>query len=636
MSEDRLKQINKRIEDGSINEQSIYSYLIEKVSWNPELLLRTAIIDCTRKYTYKQMFAEWERYARVFSALDITEENASRVGIAGTISAEPLFAFYGLNMTGASVSMLSYPDFLPHGQWKTMVEKEKITDLILSDIMISPEMWPEIEAVKDEMGVRNIILLHSKLGGPCVGPAELTYNEVNYHRLKRTPGTVFMEDLLKSYPLNPIKYGTGNPDHLAIITHTSGTTKGTRKPLPYTEKSVNITSSNFGMGFHVMGGDTKSIEQYRLIPSFDFSSYLCMCGVVNSTFAAADCIVLTFFGFMHPKFVRAVDYYKINVLFTSGFMVDNWIRQPDLKNNAFSSLRIFSCGGSYLPVDKLKKYYKFLRKHGYYGNIARGYGMSETGGAQLSVPEGSMEDILGFPKPKENFRFKDVDDNKFYTVDDGVRTGVMYIASDSLCMNVLDGVELFKYTVIDGRNFLCSNDLVRVNENGSVSYAGRADRFFVNNDGVHFDAGIVEIAISKFKGVEMSAIVPVLDKRIHDTVPVLYIVPEKNCRNAAGMVRKALMHAFIEEDLIKKSVLPTQFILVDDIPCNANGKIDIYRITRERLKGDAYDIVPVRDGDKLIDIETKHDPKAISITAGTLPEGMEGRSAFNLYELFNG
>jgi acyl-coenzyme A synthetase/AMP-(fatty) acid ligase len=194
---------------------------------------------------------------------------------------------------------------------------------------------------------------------------------------------------------------------------------------------------------------------------------------------------------------------------------------------------------------------------------------------------------------------------------------------------------LFEFTKIDGRDFLCSNDMIRVNENGSFSYAGRADRYFVNNDGVHFDAGIVETAISRYEGVEKCAVVPLLDKRIHDTVPALYIVADKSCKDGPQLVRQALIHTFIDEGLGDKNVLPTQFILVDDIPCNANGKIDIYRITRERLKGDAYDIVPVKKSGRLIDIEIKYDEKTASITAGTLPEGMEGRSALNLYDLFN-
>ena len=618
-----------------INDQSIWKYIQERVSSDRSHLNRTAVIDCTREYTYAQMFGEWERYARVFSALGITEENASRVGIAGTISAEPLFAFYGLNMTGASVSMLSYPDFLPGGQWRAMVERERLTDLVLSDIMITPDMWPEIEKAKEELGLRNILLLHSRLGGPCTGPAELVYDEFNHHMLRRLHGTVFMDDLLKKYASTPVKYGSGDPEHLAIITHTSGTTKGTRKPLPYTDRAVNTVATNFGTGYHAMVRAENDVEQFRLSPSFDFSSFLCMCGLINTSFATSDCVVLTFFGFMHPKFVRAVDYYKLHVLFTSGFMIDSWMNRADAAEMDFSSVRILACGGSYLPPDKLRKYTEFVRGHGYKGYIQRGYGMSETGGAQLSVPEGCMDDILGFPTPKEDFLIQDENDGNYYSADDGVRTGVMYVASDSLCMNELDGEVLFEYTRIGGRDFICTNDLVRVNPDGSFSYAGRADRFFVNNDGVRFDAGSVETEISRQPGVGKCAVVPVFDKRIHDTVPALYIVPEKPGDGAAEAVRRALVNAYVAGDTLNTDILPTQLILVDDIPCNANGKIDIYRITRDRLRGEAWNIVPVREAGRLTDIAVEPAGQADSITGGTLPEGMEGRSALGIYELFN-
>ena len=563
----------------------------------------------------------------------MTEENAARVGIAGTISAEPLFAFYGLNMTGASVSMLSYPDFVPGGQWRTMVEREHLTDLVLSDIMVTPELWRALQNAKAELGLRNVILLHSRLGGPCAGPAELVYDEVNHHALSRLPGTVFMDELLKQYADAPVRYGSGDPEHLAVITHTSGTTKGTRKPLPYTDRAVNTVASDFGAGFHACAGSDPDAEQFRLAPSFDFSSFLCMCGVINASFAVSDCVVLTFFGFMHPKFVRAVGYYRLHVLFTSGFMIDSWMKRPD-DDIDFSSVRVFSCGGSYLPPDKLAKYTQFVHSRGFKGDIMRGYGMSETGGAQLTMPDGCMDDILGFPKPKEDFVIQDENDGKYYTADDGVRTGVMYVASDSLCLNELDGETLFEYTKIGGRDFICTNDLVRVNPDGSFSYAGRADRFFANNDGVRFDAGAVETEISRQPGIGKCAVVPVFDKRIHDTVPALYVVPDAP-GDGTETVRNALVSAYITGGKLATDILPSQFILVEDIPCNSNGKLDIYRITRDRLKGAAWNIVPVREGGKLTDILAESAGQADSITAGTLPEGMEGRSALGLYELFN-
>ena len=615
--------------EGNIG-QRVWRCIRQMNTADPARLRAKAVIDCTRDYTYEQMFAEWERYARVFTGLGVTGKNGSRVAIGGTISAEPLFAFYGLNMTGAEVSMFSYPDFLPDGQWKTMLEKERITDLILSDIMITPERWPEFIQVKEELGLRNIILLHSRLGGPCAGPAELVYNEYNYHVLKKLDSTVFMSALFPVFADTEIAFAPDDPEHIAIITHTSGTTKGTRKPLPYTERSVNLVSIS-PMDAEFL--DLLNATQNRVAPSFDFSSFLCMC-LMNSTFAHCDTVVLTFFGFMHPKFYRAVGYYKLHTFFTSGFMFDSWMKRGDIDVD-FSSLKVLSCGGSYLPPEKLRKYEDFAHRHGYLGRISRGYGMSETGGAQLAVPPGCTDDILGFPSPEENYLVFDESDGQYHCASEGERTGILYITSDSMCLNTLDGETLFEFTNINGRNFICTNDEVHVNPDGSFSYAGRADRYFVNNEGVTFKAGLVEKLMSQQPQIEKCAVVPVLDKRIHDTVPVLYVIPEVEGSAGVEIVRMALVRIYIEGGLLKDCCLPAQFVIVDRIPCNANGKIDVYRITRDRLKGKAYNILPVKTDGSVSDIAVELSEQLDSITGGTLPEGMGSGSALGIYELFN-
>jgi acyl-coenzyme A synthetase/AMP-(fatty) acid ligase len=494
--------------------------------------------------------------------------------------------------------------------------------------MVTPDLWRDIQRNRYDLGLRNVILLHSKLGGPCVGPAELVFDEFNYHALKTMDGTVFMNDLIPEYSETEISYGSDDAERIAIITHTSGTTKGTRKPLPYTNRAINSTAMAHRTAFGSRG------HHLRIAPSFDFSSFLNM-NLVNGAFTAGDIVVLTFFGFLHPKFVRAVDYYKLDILFTSGFMFDKWLERQDTDDINFASLRILACGGSYLSPEKLKKYSEFAKDHGYRFSIIRGYGMSETGSAQLEIPANCDADIIGYPKPKENFRIQDENDQNFYTADDGVRTGTMYIASDSTCLNELDGETLFEYTQIDGRNFICTNDLVRVNEDGSFSYAGRADRYFVNNEGVRFDPGIVEVKISAMPEVDRCAVVPILDKRIHDTVPVLYVIPSNKGPGAEECIRKALARAFIIEGSIADTNLPTQFVIVDDIPCNSNGKIDIYRITRDRLNGQAYNIVPVKNDDKLTDIRIELATHLDSIRAGTLPDGMGESSALGIFDLFN-
>lgn len=619
---------------GSIDKK-IWEYTAEQNSISRERLDAAAIIDCTRKYTYAQMFKEWERYAGVFSGLSICESSRSRVAIAGAITAEPVFCFYGLNMTGAEVSMFSYPDFLPGGNWKTMIEKEKITDLIISDIMVTPSLWEEIQKEKEHLGLKHVILLHSKMGGPCTGPAELLYNEFNYHALKRLPGALFMEDLTDEFEDFPITYGKYDKQNIGVIAHTSGTANGIRKPIVFGEKDFNDLAS-----LYIGSSDTVKLDyskepdgnQVYMLILFDLSSLQMLMGGVNAILAGGNVGVFTFFGFLHPKFIKAVPYYGITLLGMSGFMIDKWMEDKAVKDLDLSGLTNIRLTGSYVSPSRLKEYKAFLKAHGFNGELTRGYGMSEVNGNGFAAQ--SEEDELGQPFYRNLIRVRDENDNKYYTLDDGPRTGILYMSGLSVCRNELDGEKLFDYEVIDGNNYICTNDMIRIEKDGKIVYAGRADKYFANNEGRRFDSGIVETTMTKHPYIAGCAVVPVFEKRIHDTVPVLYVIPGKKGRNAAENIRKALFDYYVKERKLGKDDLPVQFMIVKDIPCNQNGKIDIFKITRQRLSGDAYNIIPVIKNGKLSDLNIEHVDRLSSIVAN-VPEGMENGSAFNIYDIFN-
>jgi len=69
--EKNRKKLEKRIADGSIGKQKVWANLKERLSVDGAALRRTALIDCTREYTFQQMFDEWDRYARAFSGLGV-------------------------------------------------------------------------------------------------------------------------------------------------------------------------------------------------------------------------------------------------------------------------------------------------------------------------------------------------------------------------------------------------------------------------------------------------------------------------------------------------------------------------------------------------------------------------------------
>jgi len=691
----KKKKVLESMADGSMDNQRIWQYVKERAAADPDRMYAPAIMDCAGTYTYAQMFEQWDRYARVFSALGMTGAKKSRVAIVGTISAEPIFAYYGLNMTGAGVSMFSFPDLLPGGRWKSMVEKEHITDMVISDIMVTPQMWEELKKAKAEFGLKNVILLHTRMGGPTIGYAEMMFNEFNYHALKRVPDIQIMDDLLETYKDAPIKYGKKTGDQIAVICHTSGTSNGTRKPLPFTDRMVNALASaapsgmpvgllpgmaSSGMSFGspaggppagipsgaaggppagipsgaaggppagipanaaggppagVSGGIPFDVGRMVLIPPFDFSSSSNINGFVNMSFASGHSIVTTLFGFLHPKFVRCLKYYKVDLVFCSGFMLDQWMQLPELDADAFASLKVIGFGGSYLSPTKLEKYEAFLKAHGFHGVIFQGYGMSETAGALFILPPNCKEDIIGFPDNIENFRLFDETDGKFHKISDRERDGIIYGRSASMCLNMLDGEKLFDLTNIDGLDFVCMNDVVHVNADGSLSYVGRSNQYFVNNEGVKFDSGLVEKQLAAHPNINLCAVVPVLDKRIHDTVPVLYVVPEHKGVNAAEEIKTALVDVFIKSDALKDSVLPTQFVVVDSIPLSASGKIDVYTITRSRLTGSAYNILPDKNGETVVNIRYIKAAQLNSYTGGTLPNDMGKDSSFGIFDIFS-
>ena len=161
---------------------------------------------------------------------------------------------------------------------------------------------------------------------------------------------------------------------------------------------------------------------------------------------------------------------------------------------------------------------------------------------------------------------------------------------------------LFELTGIDGEKYLNTYDLVETREDGAFYFVGRMNKFFVNNSGVRFDAGLVERAVAARPGIEGCGIAPRFSRTIRDTVPSMYVQTSEKGGRARDMVRDALKAAYIDDDLFKDTYLPFEVTITDEIPYNDGGKVDIYRITTGGVRGHKYGIVPVTEDGVLKDI----------------------------------
>jgi hypothetical protein len=249
------------------------------------------------------------------------------------------------------------------------------------------------------------------MGGPAVGPAELTYNELHYHQLKGRPATVFMDELLEQHRDAQISYDRSCGDRLAFITHGPATMHGTRKPLPYTDAAFNSALKAFPKGLHGFLEDEDD-RQLRTVQAFDLSSAMTLLGQVHASLAHADTLVMTYFGLMHPKFIRALDYYNAHVLLVTGSMLDRWLVRRDLGEVDLSSLKAVGVSDGQVPPERMEAYREFFRAHGYKYDIVAGCAMSEADGQSLLAPGGDKDEAYGRASDSDNACLGDQGDDQ--------------------------------------------------------------------------------------------------------------------------------------------------------------------------------------------------------------------------------
>ena len=595
-----LDKISARIERGEIIEQKVWKFIRELNSCSKERLDSAAVIDGGREYTYRQMFRRWERYAEVFSALGMTGKNHSRVAIRSVPAAETIFAMFGLNMTGASVSLGLQRGANRIARLRGMKENENITDVILPDSNLDEAYLRQLMKEKDALGIRNVIVMHVPRTGEFVWPWEETESLGRYDRLKKIEGVLFMDELLEEYEAFPICFDEDGRDD-AMITHTSGTTTGANKPVPISDRGLNETSARLlaDSRFEMMKGRASTLLLVELGSAYS------LCDELLLPFAFGGRVALlppSGFGVpsMSMDTLKALKRYHVNVFFGGPLVMEMLLSiplRPDL-----SDLEFVFLGGSYVSLDARKRYNRYLKACGAKIRVSVGYGLSEAGGAcMLSSPDRD-DDAIGWPLKGIRIRLYDEENGVFHDPAEGPAEGVMYLCAPSVSCGRIDDKTFFELKEIDGEQYLNTYDLVRTGEDGAFYYCGRMNKYFVNNSQVRFDAGLVESAVSAQPKIESCGLVPGYDKIMRDTVPVLYIKPTLPAKDAKSAVRGALKGAFITRGTIKDTNLPSECVITDNIPYNDSGKVDIRQITTGNVDGYRFRVIPVRHDGVLTDI----------------------------------
>jgi len=578
--------------------QKAWKYIYDRVNML-DASSRIALSDGTRRLSYSSLFANVKKYASVFSALGMTEKKKARIGLVGTGAIETITAFYALNMTGAEVSLISSLSVLKAQRIMDVVKDEHLTDLIITDEFIQDNTFRKLLQKKDELGLRFILLLHLPMWGAAV-PMPISFMfEKKASNMWAYFGPLYMDYLVNVYGNTPISYAENISSDSAVIIHTSGTTSGSGSPIVMSDKALNAMCEEIS-SIEGYESDMAKLSTALLV---DLSNAYGMIVQVHWPFSLGGKVATVPGNALNPFCYRIIQEEKINALFCTGAVFDIWSKVPGISFADFSSLKAVIIGGTQITVEDKKRFQSFLQAHGLSNvPILNGYGISELGGV-CTLSDGNIEDdSIGHFLKGVKWRLFDEDKEVFYSEKDLPNTGVLYLRSEAMSSLYLDGKKIVKSEQIDGEEYICTNDLVSIDENGKITYLGRANRFFLHQDGVKYQSGLVEAELSREKGIKAAAIVPYFDKPIHDTIPMLCVSVSGRRGEEIEIVKEALRDAFITRRILEPENLPLCVLITPQLPRNANGKIDLYRITKGEIDGQKYSVETKRCGKEILEI----------------------------------
>ena len=613
-------------------EQKAWKYIQEVCSLDDDGLDKLAIIDGNRKYTYKRMFREWERYASVFTALEMTEEQSARVGVLGSTCAEVTFAFYGLNMVGAQVSLVASWSAFNFERIAETVRQENLTDFIVTDDLAQPDLVRELMRRRKELGLNHVIVLHVTMAGATAMPVMTAAQEAKSMSMRTLFWPICMETLLARYGTREVHYAQQATDKNALIIHTTGTTSGTGKPVPMSDGALNSVP----ISFMQLKDISLPFDHLVTATMLDLSNSYGIIDQVHLPFAMGATLVTVPLGFLNPWFYKAISAYRISFLFSAGYMFDRWIKMPEDTDFDFSSLKFVALGGTAVSAAEKKSYNEFIEAHG--GKdvaIYNGYGLSELGGACALSTSDLNDETIGYPLPGMVVRLYNEDTGRYFSPRNKGGEGVLYLTAPSIAASELDGKEVIKVEIIDRKPYVCTNDFVRVDPDGRITYLGRANRFFMRDEGRKYESGRVETEFSRLEDIKGCAIVPVYYKIEHDTIPMLCVEIVDGAGDPVDVVLDALRQVFIEKKTLSEDNIPSRVMLSEKLPRNTNGKIDLYQINQGQVSGDVYTVDAVRDGDQLLDFtltsfEDDSSSDVVEMVIGNIAEDIKNSAPVSL------
>lgn len=542
----------------NIPKRTIYRHLLEM---SKDRMEDTALIYFDRKIKYKEMFEEIDRVAASLVEKGIKEGDVVTITLP-TIP-ETIYLFYALNKIGAVINSID-----PRTNESRIREFIKLSK---SKMVFAIDKYAQ--------KVEKAIIGTDIKEGFVVNPTEsLNYflkliyklKNLNFHKTKLKSWKKFLIHENNYKKVKEVEY---KPNMPAGIIYTSGTT-GVPKGAILSNDDLVAQSLNMKNAFF-LEKNGEGLKFLNIMPPW--LAYGLSCGMSSILCMGMQMDLIPLFDY--KEFDEILVKHKPEVILGIPTFFEELMQSKKLDGVDLSFLKAVIVGGSPLNTGTEEKINKFFKEHKANIKITKGYGMTELSSVATytSQDKCNLPGSVGIPLVYNNVKVvnPETKEESPYGV-----VGEIYLTGPTRMIGYLSNPEEDKkiFEKETGAVWVKSGDLGYITEDGIIYCNGRIKQMIIF-EGHNVYPYYIENVLSQHPAVAKVAVIGVKDvNSINSDIPtaVIELKEEYKSRNSNLIIEE--LRKFSEIHLPLRD-MAQQYIIIDDMPLNDNGKINKIYLT---------------------------------------------------------
>ena len=387
---------------------------------------RLAVVRGTRKMQYEEFFSEIDRVAAGLYALGVRHGDVVMIALPNVI--QSVVAVYAVAKLGAIASMI-HPK-LSAEQFEKSVKKQSPKVVFLSEVNLK------------------------EYKSACKGIKTVNCSMFRYSYTGLPRATEF-----EAY--------ASSGDDVMFIMH-SGGTSGEPKDVVISHKAANAMAGNLLMSL----GDRFYGDNAMLVVLPMFHGFGLCVGVHAA--ACTNMALVLEPVFKPKKIVESIVKNHVTTIVAVPRMVQLLLQEKGFAGKAIASLKDVFVGGDSVGPELVKEFDERMKEAGAKATLSPGYGLTETVSVCALTLDGYREGSLGFPIKDVETRIVDDELNELPTGE----AGELLLSTPQMMLGYLNDEDATNKTVviIDGKKWLRTGDVFRVDDEGHLFFLGRKKR----------------------------------------------------------------------------------------------------------------------------------------------------------------